>query len=63
MIDYGFPASEYYHPQRADGTLMAHSPASGVRPICSPDPGLQDMTATSTSAPSPPPPSRGLAPT
>ncbi|UXY16212.1 SAM-dependent methyltransferase [Chitiniphilus purpureus] len=24
FIDYGFPASEYYHPQRSGGTLMAH---------------------------------------
>ena len=24
IIDYGFPEQEYYHPQRQDGTLMAH---------------------------------------
>ena len=24
FIDYGFPAREYYHPQRAQGTLMCH---------------------------------------
>ena len=24
VIDYGFPAREYYHPQRAAGTLMCH---------------------------------------
>lgn len=24
LIDYGFPAAEYYHPQRCQGTLMAH---------------------------------------
>lgn len=24
LIDYGFPRSEYYHPQRASGTLMCH---------------------------------------
>jgi SAM-dependent MidA family methyltransferase len=24
FIDYGFPAAEYYHPQRSDGTLMCH---------------------------------------
>src|SRR5450759_2887713 len=24
LIDYGFPAREYYHPQRASGTLMCH---------------------------------------
>jgi SAM-dependent MidA family methyltransferase len=23
-LDYGFPESEYYHPQRVEGTLMAH---------------------------------------
>ena len=24
IIDYGFPAHEFYHPQRGEGTLMAH---------------------------------------
>ena len=24
FIDYGFPAAEYYHPQRNEGTLMCH---------------------------------------
>lgn len=24
LIDYGFPQSEFYHPQRAEGTLMCH---------------------------------------
>jgi SAM-dependent MidA family methyltransferase len=24
LVDYGFPAHEYYHPQRAGGTLMCH---------------------------------------
>lgn len=24
LIDYGFPAAEYYHPQRIGGTLMCH---------------------------------------
>ena len=24
VIDYGFPRAEYYHPQRSEGTLMAH---------------------------------------
>lgn len=45
MIDYGFPAQEYYHPDRAKGTLMcyyqhrAHAdPLSLV--------GLQDITAS-----------------
>lgn len=44
FIDYGFPASEYYHPQRAEGTLMCH-----YRHHSHPDPflypGLQDITA------------------
>lgn len=44
FIDYGFPAAEYYHPQRADGTLMCH-----YRHHAHPDPflypGLQDITA------------------
>lgn len=45
IIDYGFPAQEYYHPDRIDGTLMcyyqhrAHAdPLSLV--------GLQDITAS-----------------
>ncbi|TWG87566.1 SAM-dependent MidA family methyltransferase [Cupriavidus gilardii J11] len=44
LIDYGFPAAEYYHPQRAGGTLMCH-----YRHHAHPDPflypGLQDITA------------------
>ncbi len=44
LIDYGFPRHEYYHPQRADGTLMCH-----YRHRAHPDPlilpGLQDITA------------------
>ncbi|REE92367.1 class I SAM-dependent methyltransferase [Cupriavidus plantarum] len=44
FIDYGFPASEYYHPQRSGGTLMCH-----YRHHAHPDPflypGLQDITA------------------
>ena len=44
MIDYGFPASEYFHAQRAGGTLMAH-----YRHRTTPDVlarvGLQDVTA------------------
>lgn len=44
LIDYGFPQREYYHPQRAEGTLMchlrhhAHGEALAV-------PGAQDITA------------------
>jgi SAM-dependent MidA family methyltransferase len=44
LIDYGFPAREYYHPQRSRGTLMCH-----YRHHAHPDPfafvGLQDITA------------------
>lgn len=44
LIDYGFPAAEYYHPQRTGGTLMCH-----YRHHAHPDPflhpGLQDITA------------------
>lgn len=44
MIDYGFPESGYYHPQRGQGTLMCH-----YRHHAHGDPfflpGLQDITA------------------
>jgi len=44
FIDYGFPAREFYHPQRAQGTLMCH-----YRHRAHSDPfwlpGLQDITA------------------
>lgn len=44
MIDYGFSASEYYHPQRNEGTLMCH-----YQHHAHSDPlinlGLQDITA------------------
>jgi len=44
MIDYGFPASEYYLPQRSAGTLMCH-----YRHHAHTDPfylpGLQDITS------------------
>lgn len=44
MVDYGFPASEYYHPQRNLGTLMCH-----YQHYAHTDPllyvGLQDITA------------------
>lgn len=44
LIDYGFPAAEYYHPQRSMGTLMCHH-----RHHCLDDPffhpGLTDVTA------------------
>jgi SAM-dependent MidA family methyltransferase len=44
LVDYGFPAREYYHPQRDAGTLIAH-----FRHHAHGDPlhlpGLQDVTA------------------
>lgn len=44
MLDYGFTASEYYHPQRTQGTLMCH-----YQHYAHDDPlvylGLQDITA------------------
>lgn len=44
LIDYGHPRREYYHPERATGTLMCH-----YRHRAHPDPlilpGLQDITA------------------
>ncbi|MCX7891082.1 MAG: SAM-dependent methyltransferase [Burkholderiales bacterium] len=44
FIDYGFPEREFYHPQRAQGTLMCH-----YRHRAHGDPfflpGLQDVTA------------------
>jgi len=44
VIDYGFPAREFYHPQRSTGTLMCH-----YRHFAHTDPflhpGLQDITS------------------
>ena len=44
FIDYGFPESEYYHPQRHMGTVMCHRAH-----LADPDPlvdvGLKDITA------------------
>lgn len=44
VVDYGFPAAEYYHPQRDKGTLMTHY---RHRALADPFwyPGLIDMTA------------------
>ncbi len=44
LIDYGFPAAEYYHPQRDAGTLMAHYRHHALADpfFC---PGLTDITA------------------
>jgi SAM-dependent MidA family methyltransferase len=44
VIDYGFPRGEYYHPQRARGTLMGHyRHRSHADPFLFP--GLSDLTA------------------
>lgn len=44
LIDYGFPASEYYHPDRAMGTLMCHHQhRAHVSPLI--HVGEQDITA------------------
>ena len=44
FIDYGFPAAEYYHPQRNTGTLMCHyRHRSHDDPFLFP--GLTDITA------------------
>jgi len=44
VFDYGFPAAEYYHPQRVAGTLMAHyRHRSFADPFLRP--GLADLTA------------------
>lgn len=44
LIDYGFPAREYYHPQRSTGTLMCHyRQHAHDDPLCLV--GLQDLTA------------------
>lgn len=44
IVDYGFPAHEYYHPSRSEGTLMCHRRHHSL-----PDPfayiGCQDITA------------------
>lgn len=44
FIDYGFPAHEYYHPQRNTGTLMAHYRHRAHGDLLR-LPGLQDLTA------------------
>ena len=44
FIDYGFPESEYYHPQRSGGTLMCHrAHRADTDPLA--DIGLKDITA------------------
>ena len=44
FIDYGFPAAEYYHPQRSGGTLMCHREhRADTDPLA--DAGRKDITA------------------
>ena len=44
FIDYGFPAAEYYHPQRSGGTLMCHAAhRTDTDPLA--DIGRKDITA------------------
>jgi SAM-dependent MidA family methyltransferase len=44
MLDYGFGAAEYYHPQRSQGTLMCHyQQLAHDNPLI--NIGLQDITA------------------
>jgi SAM-dependent MidA family methyltransferase len=44
FIDYGFPESEYYHPQRHMGTVMCHrAHLADPEPLV--DVGLKDITA------------------
>ena len=44
IVDYGFPAAEYYHPQRDEGTLMGHyRHRAHADPFLWP--GLSDLTA------------------
>ena len=43
-IDYGFPAAEYYHPQRSGGTLMCHrAHRADTDPLA--DIGAKDISA------------------
>ncbi len=45
VIDYGYPEKEYYHPDRADGTLLCHyRHRAHADPFFLP--GLQDITAS-----------------
>ena len=44
FLDYGFPESEYYHPQRHMGTVMCHRQhRSDANPLA--DVGHKDITA------------------
>ena len=44
IFDYGFPRSEYYHPQRTGGTLMCHSRHRAHADVLA-HPGEEDLTA------------------
>lgn len=44
VVDYGFPRAEFYHPQRAEGTLMAHYRHRALTDVFR-WPGLADITA------------------
>ncbi len=44
LIDYGFPEAEYYHPQRAMGTLVAHRAHRRDDDVLG-EPGEKDLTA------------------
>ncbi len=44
IIDYGFPRREYYHPQRATGTLMCHHRHRAHADVFA-RPGHEDLTA------------------
>ncbi|HWA39539.1 MAG TPA: SAM-dependent methyltransferase [Burkholderiales bacterium] len=44
VIDYGFPRHEYYHPQRAGGTLMCHHRHTSHADVFR-RPGGEDLTA------------------
>lgn len=44
LFDYGFADGEFYHPQRSEGTLMAHR-RHRADPDVLRDPGRQDITA------------------
>ncbi|MEO5883381.1 MAG: SAM-dependent methyltransferase [Caldimonas sp.] len=44
FVDYGFPESEYYHPQRSQGTLMCHREHRADPDVLA-DVGVKDITA------------------
>jgi SAM-dependent MidA family methyltransferase len=44
IVDYGFARREYYHPQRAGGTLMCHHRHTAHGDVFA-RPGLEDITA------------------